>query len=318
MKRLLWGLLIAAVSLVTTVRAAEPKHLVAAADLVAHLRLENTSYGHGEPQLIWQGHCQSHADCSGFVDALLTHSYGYSKDDFKRWFDSHQPSARRYYDAIVAGRGFDRVQRLAEVQPGDILAVKYFKRTDNTGHVMLVGRSAAPHHAHAAYCGGHRPVGSTRHRQFAHRPRPDRHPPSPGTRRQGPRRFGTRRLADVQWQARSGCRFLLEHKQSLQVRRSCRRGVGDRTAEDGHRRALGVSAAPGLAPNSGRRFLRPVDPRVLPADLARTSHTGQPSNRLFSGSQSRSRPWGPSRESDLTETMRAIRFCTGVSDTLAA
>ena len=67
--------------------------------------------------------------------------------DFKRWFDSHRPSARRYHDAIVAERGFQRIERLAEVQPGDILAVKYLQPSDNTGHVMLVSnppRTASP------------------------------------------------------------------------------------------------------------------------------------------------------------------------------
>ena len=102
------------------------------------MRLENTSYRHGEPEVTWQGSCQSHADCSGFLDALLMHSYGYSRDDFKRWFDSHRPSARRYHDAIVEQRGFQQIEHLAEVQPGDVLAVKYLHRSDNTGHVMLV------------------------------------------------------------------------------------------------------------------------------------------------------------------------------------
>jgi hypothetical protein len=117
--------------------AQPPKHLAAAESLVEHLRLQNTSYGHGEPQVAWDGVCTSHADCSGFIDALLMHSYAYSSDDFKRWFDSHRPSARRYYDAIVAERGFHRIRQLGDVQPGDILAVKYFNGSENTGHVML-------------------------------------------------------------------------------------------------------------------------------------------------------------------------------------
>lgn len=116
----------------------QPRHLTAAIDLVRRVRLENTSYEGGEPRVVWQAECQSHADCSGFLDALLMHSYGYSKEDFKRWFDSHRPSARRYHDAIVEQRGFHRIERLGSVRPGDILAVKYLSRSDNTGHVMVV------------------------------------------------------------------------------------------------------------------------------------------------------------------------------------
>ena len=139
MKRLPLSILVAGLLTVAICLAAEPpKHLTAANNLVDHLRLQNTSYRQGNPQVTWQGECQSHTDCSGFLDALLMHSYRYTEDDFKRWFDSHQPSARRYHDAIVAQRGFQHIHQLAEVQPGDILAVKYYKRTDNTGHVMLV------------------------------------------------------------------------------------------------------------------------------------------------------------------------------------
>ncbi len=142
-KHVLATVLVAALLSAATCYAAEPpRHLTAAIDLAGHLRLEDTSYQHGEPKVTWDGICQSHADCSGFLDALLMHSYGYTRADFKRWFNSHRPSARRYHDAIVAERGFQRIERLGEVQPGDVLAVKYLRRSDNTGHVMLV--SARP------------------------------------------------------------------------------------------------------------------------------------------------------------------------------
>jgi len=66
------------------------------------------------------------------------HTYGYSSDDFKRWFDSHRPSAKRYFDAIVEQQGFVRLERVTDLRPGDFIAVKYLNRTDNTGHIMLV------------------------------------------------------------------------------------------------------------------------------------------------------------------------------------
>ena len=69
------------------------------------------------------------------------HSYGYDGDQFKKWFDSHRPSARRYHDAIVEQHGFTEIKELSHVRPGDILAVKYLKRKDNTGHIMLVEES---------------------------------------------------------------------------------------------------------------------------------------------------------------------------------
>ena len=120
---------------------AHPKHLIEAEKLVRHLKLEHTSYNHGEQKVVWTGTCASHADCSGFVDNLLTHSYGYDANTYKRWFDSHRPSARRYHDAIVDQRGFTLIKRLSDVRPGDFLAVKYLIQKENTGHVMLATKA---------------------------------------------------------------------------------------------------------------------------------------------------------------------------------
>lgn len=143
MKRftLLVVLLLVCISLRAFVVADEkdvPRHLTDARDLVRNLDLKHTSYEHGKADVIWTGVCESHTDCSGFLDALLAHRYGYDSDDFKKWFDSHRPSARRFHDAIVEQRGFSEIKELSHVRPGDILAVKYLKRKDNTGHIMLV------------------------------------------------------------------------------------------------------------------------------------------------------------------------------------
>jgi hypothetical protein len=117
------------------------KHLAEAQELVKRLDLKHTSYAHGEPHIVWTGTCESHADCSGFIDLLLTHSYGYDPDAYKKWFDSHRPSARRYHDAIVEQNGFSEIKRISDVEPGDLLAAKYLTREDNTGHMMLVARA---------------------------------------------------------------------------------------------------------------------------------------------------------------------------------
>jgi len=115
-----------------------PPHLADAQRLVQRLDLKNTNYEHGPPRVVWEGVCESHTDCSGFIDALLTHTYGYNPEAFKRWFDSHRPSARRYHDAIAEGRGFAEIKSAGDVLPGDILAIKYLVEKANTGHVMLV------------------------------------------------------------------------------------------------------------------------------------------------------------------------------------
>jgi hypothetical protein len=118
-----------------------PAHLAAARDLVARVDLAHTTYEHGQGTVSWAGTPSSYTDCSGFVDHLLMHSYGYGADDFKRWFGSRRPSAKRYYDAIVDQQGFARLERVGDLRPGDFIAVKYLTRSDNTGHIMLVDQA---------------------------------------------------------------------------------------------------------------------------------------------------------------------------------
>jgi hypothetical protein len=120
----------------------EPKHLADARDLVQHVDLEHTSYEHGAGTVKFAGAYESHTDCSGFLDALLKHSYGYDEAQFKKWFGSKRPTAARYHDAIAEQTGFTQIAYVKDIEPGDILAVKYYSRKDNTGHLMLA--AAAP------------------------------------------------------------------------------------------------------------------------------------------------------------------------------
>jgi hypothetical protein len=127
---------------VTAAVAGGEMHLDAARDLVSRVDLSRTSYDHGQGTVAWSDPASSYTDCSGFVDHLLMHTYGYTPDDFKRWFDSHRPSAKRYYDAINEQTGFTRIDHITDLRPGDFISVKYLTRTDNTGHIMLVDKAA--------------------------------------------------------------------------------------------------------------------------------------------------------------------------------
>ncbi len=121
------------------VGAAPPDpHVATATRLVDQLDLANTDYAHGQGSVTWTGTVASHTDCSGFVDHLLMHDDGLTQDDFKRWFGTRRPTAERYHDAIVEGRGFTAVPTVGQLRPGDLIAIKYLTRHDNTGHIMLV------------------------------------------------------------------------------------------------------------------------------------------------------------------------------------
>jgi hypothetical protein len=118
-----------------------PRHLREAEVLVQQIKLDDTGYVHGEPRVEWKGPGSDKslcfADCSGFIDALLVRSYGYSREDLRKWFGKSRPTANLYHDAIVALNGFIRVARFQDVRAGDLLAVKYLVRKDNTGHIMV-------------------------------------------------------------------------------------------------------------------------------------------------------------------------------------
>jgi hypothetical protein len=125
---------------------ARPAHLGWAVRMVEHLKLKNTSYRHRNVSVKWKGvggaqDYESHADCSGFLNALLGRAYGYGEDTFKAWLGARRPLARHYHDAIVRQERFRRIGRLEDARPGDVLAIKYRPgdpTTSNTGHVLLV------------------------------------------------------------------------------------------------------------------------------------------------------------------------------------
>ena len=109
--------------------------------LVQNLSLDNTNYEHGRGSVTWTGTVASHTDCSGFIDHLLMHVDGYKPEDFKRWFGKDRPKAKHYHDTIAEGKGFSRLMSVAELKTGDLIAIKYLTRTDNTGHIMLVAEA---------------------------------------------------------------------------------------------------------------------------------------------------------------------------------
>jgi hypothetical protein len=114
------------------------EHVKAAEALVDKLDLADTDYAHGQGSVNWSAPVASHTDCSGFIDHLLMHVDSYTPDDFKRWFGTRRPTAERYHDAIVEGKGFLPIASVADLRAGDVIAIKYLTRHDNTGHIMLV------------------------------------------------------------------------------------------------------------------------------------------------------------------------------------
>jgi hypothetical protein len=129
------------------------KHLEDALLILQGLLPDNNKYQHGKPTVIWQDvngatDYLSIADCSGFISELLSHSYSdyFTAERFQQWSRTgkrKRPLAENFYYAIAHQKDFIQIKKITEVQPGDIIAIKYIRDSDprtkdNTGHLMLV------------------------------------------------------------------------------------------------------------------------------------------------------------------------------------
>ena len=128
-------------------QAAKKSPLEWAELLVENIQPENTDYQHKKGTVKWAGvdgaeGYESHTDCSGLLNALLEHSFGVKATDFEQWLGV-RPLAITYHDAIESKNRFIPIDRISDVRPGDIIAIKYPPDADNSGHVMIV--SEKPH-----------------------------------------------------------------------------------------------------------------------------------------------------------------------------
>lgn len=132
-------------------RAAEPAHLSWAKQLVATVKPSANSYG--DPSLIsWSGtnglaYSTNKTKCASLVTQLLDKAYD---PDFVGWLGCTSPHAATYHDAIEVEDGFTLIESIADVQPGDIIAISYldagceslscgtFAGCATSGHVAIV------------------------------------------------------------------------------------------------------------------------------------------------------------------------------------
>lgn len=92
------------------------------------------------------------ADYSAFVTRVLKEAYNWNDNDIRAWLGSSSPNAARYHDAIVERKGFLAARGIADIQAGDIIAVKHAAG----GQVMLVVGPATRRSAPAPVANGTR------------------------------------------------------------------------------------------------------------------------------------------------------------------
>ena len=122
-----------------------PESVEQARLLLAHLG--GSKYQHGPQLFTWPAAGKpglAQGDCSGFVGALFERCHPELWAEMKNAKAKGRPLATDFATAIQAGKGFTRSDKVAELRPGDLLAVDYEDGAENTGHVMLADGPAVP------------------------------------------------------------------------------------------------------------------------------------------------------------------------------
>jgi hypothetical protein len=140
------------IALVPRGAAAQPAHLIWALELVDNVTPALNQYEGSPHYVTWPGvkgavNYSNHTLCSGFLTVLLKQSNGWTDWDIQNWLGTTGPSAATYHDAIVDENGFDRVLNVADIEAGDVIAIRYPTGSSMTGHVAIVDGPVVLHEA---------------------------------------------------------------------------------------------------------------------------------------------------------------------------
>lgn len=139
------GFILSMIALEGTVTALElPLHLNWGNTLVSELTPEHNEYASSPSYIHFAGQgsytiTENRSLCSSFITELFKFSYNLTDSYFYQWTGSSSPDAALYHDLIVSGNGFTSIESILNVQPGDIMSIKYNDGTTTaTGHSMVV------------------------------------------------------------------------------------------------------------------------------------------------------------------------------------
>jgi hypothetical protein len=137
---------------VTNPTGTQPAHLLWAERLIADLQLKHNKYGSQPTYIKWKGvdgakFSRNRTICSSFITELLKRAYGYKARDIRGWMGVRKPNAARYYAAIEQQNHFQKINHVQDIQPGDLIAIRYTNATNASdtarrpsGHVAVVAK----------------------------------------------------------------------------------------------------------------------------------------------------------------------------------
>lgn len=135
-----------------------PPHLAEAELLLTQLRPEDTNYQHS-PSLVSfantrHRNAECRTDCSGFVAAVLKHTYRLSDGQVRETMGNVRPLSQHFHAAVEAGPGFMQAKHIQDVRAGDIVAIRNPSDNRNAGHVMIVAAPVRRHEPSAPVVAG--------------------------------------------------------------------------------------------------------------------------------------------------------------------
>jgi hypothetical protein len=125
--------------LLSATPTAPPPHLSLARQVVDSIDPADNTYAHKDCYLRKSGtHYHNRTDCSAFLNLLLEQSYGTTPENLLQWTGHRRPTARAWHQTILDHKRFKQIEKVSDIQPGDILAIAYPKdEQEDTGHIMI-------------------------------------------------------------------------------------------------------------------------------------------------------------------------------------
>lgn len=119
-----------------------PTHLVLARQLADAIQPDQTSYRHNSATVTWPeggAPAECRTDCSGLWNALIPRAYPQiTTERLDAWLGKKRPRAEDFFAVMKDQSGFHLRGKIADIHPGDFIAIKYEEGAENTGHTMIV------------------------------------------------------------------------------------------------------------------------------------------------------------------------------------
>lgn len=134
-----------AASLNVAAQESAPKHLQLARDFVANTKQENNEYSNTQVLVRMPGEKGAtdyivHTDCTGFVESMLRRTKSGVLEQMQSMKFKTRHSIYDYHPSIDKGEAFDRITKVTDLKPGDVVAWLYVNTKGHTaaGHILFV------------------------------------------------------------------------------------------------------------------------------------------------------------------------------------